>query len=495
MEKHISQPKSFTKSPKNVNQSQTLNRLNLAQRKRADSLPKPMKNSSLKNDESPEPKRLDSPSSIKKADKSRVLRKLRQFYAKKYPKFEIAKYLSKENDLSNESSCVLTHENLSDEIQLIEKARKLKQMKNAKPSSLRYADISSKINSNFLYTRGRSIDAQEVSLMNPRFSPKKASFHNRKIRNESLLNNSFDDFSGSQNRLMSALSFFKAQSVNYDKTIREQSNENTNAVPSLAHKLRPLKTMVPGNLSNTSPKSLRFLIEDSHQIKAEIISPINEVNKDISSSVLDSPFHQSPNRFNHLQKLEKIKPKRNQQILGSLANVDKLKDFSLQVSPILSGIIQNQEMKSNRNSNSVSFYLDRNQPKYPHQTNLKTLKSDPLSNIKNEFHRIKQNLNKTYAEIKEKRTPAKIEWLVYNTCKDYDKIERRLEEGKPRLYNFEDYIKSAYGKNYSVNEFVLAMKPHKLVTDPMYQYIRRDRDLNDLIEKVKQEKFDSVEKD
>jgi len=152
-----------------------------------------------------------------------------------------------------------------------------------------------------------------------------------------------------------------------------------------------------------------------------------------------------------------------------------------------------------RGGRTMSFSLDKHQGNALSQSVViksppKKVRPDPLLQIKNDFNKIKQSMNQTYTEVKEKTVPAKIDWMVYHTHKDYNNIERRLGSTRPRLYNFEDYIKSVYGKNYSTDEYGMAMKPHRLAVNPAYHNAKRDKDLKELIEQVKKEGFDIVEK-
>jgi len=182
--------------------------------------------------------------------------------------------------------------------------------------------------------------------------------------------------------------------------------------------------------------------------------------------------------------------------IKAMVNYSPVINYS--ASPMLSATSHRENLKK-RGGRTMSFSLDKHQGNALSQSVTiksppKKVRPDPLLQIKNDFNKIKQSMNQTYTEVKEKTVPAKIDWMVYHTHKDYNNIERRLGSTRPRLYNFEDYIKSVYGKNYSTDEYGMAMKPHRLAVNPAYHNAKRDKDLKELIDQVKKEGFDIVEK-
>ena len=80
-----------------------------------------------------------------KPNKMAVIRRLRFYYERKYPAFEVERYLYKGEGGLFGSAVNVTHE---EEIALIEKTRKLKMLKNWDYHAAKYEHISPKINTN-----------------------------------------------------------------------------------------------------------------------------------------------------------------------------------------------------------------------------------------------------------------------------------------------------------------------------------------------------------
>ena len=87
---------------------------------------------------------------------------------------------------------------------------------------------------------------------------------------------------------------------------------------------------------------------------------------------------------------------------------------------------------------------------------------------------LKQTVNKTYVEIKEKGNRDQIKSMVYSSNKAYNRLQRNLLKPKNRLYDFEDYLNTSYGNPYSIGEFNLAMKPHKVALNKAYKHNDKD---------------------
>jgi hypothetical protein len=116
------------------------------------------------------------------------------------------------------------------------------------------------------------------------------------------------------------------------------------------------------------------------------------------------------------------------------------------------------------------------------EINLQPIKKNrAIEKLNYEFSRLKDDVMSTFQELKDPKAPKRVEKMYNKLNKTFDELQRRLVRQKPHLYNFEDYLASCYGKDYSIDEYAIALKAKPIE--------KKNHELKELIEQVQSEAY------
>ena len=131
--------------------------------------------------------------------------------------------------------------------------------------------------------------------------------------------------------------------------------------------------------------------------------------------------------------------------------------------------------------NNVSMDEGMNEKKFRVVPRRVVNNTKPVKRLHEDFQMLKNDLNKAFVDIKDKKVNSKVEKSFSKLNKTYDHLERKLQRQKPHLYDFEDYLECMYGKDYSTDEYAIAMKAKPVELEK--------HELGELIKQVQKDKY------